>query len=140
MTTFAGINYWAVLLAAIASFVFGGVWYGVLSKQWMAAAGKTPEQIKDRGNMAVPMVITAGCQVLMAYMLAGVIGHMSGPAVTFRSGVISAFFIWLGFVATTLVVNHTFQAQPRELTLIDGAHWLGVLIIQGGIIGLMGVR
>ena len=44
------------------------------------------------------------------------------------------------FVATTLVVNHGYQRSKASLMLIDGAHWLGVLLIQGAVIGLMGVR
>jgi hypothetical protein len=130
------VNYLAVLLAAAASFLFGGVWYGILSKQWMAAIGKTPEQIKAQGSAAVPMVIAAFCQLVMAYMLAGLMGHIG--QLTFRGGIISGVLVWLGFVATTLIVNHSFQGHPRALTLIDGGHWLGVLLIQGAIIGLMG--
>jgi len=143
MTTFAGINYIAVVLAAAASFLFGGVWYGILSKPWLAATGKTEEEIKikskGRRGMAAPLAITAVCQLVMAYMLAGIIGHLGADQVTFFNGVISAFFIWLGFVATTLIVNHAFQGVSRQLTLIDGGHWLGVLLIQGTVIGLIGV-
>jgi hypothetical protein len=47
--------------------------------------------------------------------------------------------VWLGFVATTLVVNNTFQGAKRSLTYIDSGHWLGVLLLQGAIIGLLGV-
>ena len=38
---FAGINYIAILIAAVVSFIFGAVWYGTLGKPWMAAIGKT---------------------------------------------------------------------------------------------------
>ena len=38
MKLFAGLNPWMLPVAAIASFLFGGLWYGLLSKQWMAAA------------------------------------------------------------------------------------------------------
>ena len=75
----------------------------------------------------------------MAWVLAGVIGHLGAEEVTVRNGVISAAFIWLGFVITTLAVNHAFQGSKRTLTLIDGGHWLGVLLLQGAIIGLVGV-
>ena len=37
---FAGINHLAVLIAAVAGFAFGAVYYIGLSKQWLAAAGK----------------------------------------------------------------------------------------------------
>jgi hypothetical protein len=136
---FAGINYIAVLLATIAGFLFGGVWYGIFSKQWMAAAGKTEQELKRSGSLAVPLIVTAIAQLIMAYVLAGVIGHLGPGRVTLWNGLVSGFFIWFGFVLTTLVVNHSFQGQSRTLTLIDGGHWLGVLLIEGAIIGVMGV-
>lgn len=137
--SFAGVNYLAVFIAAILSFLFGGVWYGALSRQWLAAVGKTMEELKASSPI-VPYAVTFICQLLMAAMLAGVIGHLGKGYVTPRSGLISALFIWLGFIATSLVVNHTFQGAKRSLTLIDLGHWLGVLLVQGLVIGWMGVK
>jgi hypothetical protein len=137
---FAGLNYFAVVVAAVASFMFGWLWYGVLlPKQWMRAVGKTEEEVKGKGPSPEPFIIAFVSQLVMAWVLAGVIGHLGPSEVTFRNGVISAFFIWLGFVITTLAVNHAFQGTKRDLTLIDGGHWLGVLLLQGAVIGLMGV-
>jgi hypothetical protein len=137
MQLLSGINYWAVLLAAALSFLFGGAWYGALSRQWMAAANLTEEQIRGTGGPSPrPFVITFIAQIVMAWVLAGVLLHLSkaGLAITLRNGLLSAFMIWLGFVATTLVVNHQFQMQRPVLTLIDGGHWLGVLLIQGAVL------
>jgi hypothetical protein len=47
--------------------------------------------------------------------------------------------MWLGFVITTLAVNYSFGQRRPMLIIIDGIHWLGVLVIQGAIIGAMGV-
>lgn len=137
---FAGLNYWAIVAAAAASFLFGGVWYGALSKPWLAAIGKSEEDIKAAGR-SLPMLfaITIVAQIVMAWILAGMIGHLGVGQVTVRNGVISGAFAWLGFVATTLVVNHGYQGASRQLTLIDAGHWLGVLLIQGAVIGLLGV-
>jgi hypothetical protein len=138
---FAGVNYLAIALAAAAAFVFGGVWYGILSKPWMAAVGKTEQDIKASGTpMAVLFVVTFIAQLVMAWVLAGIIGHLGVGQVTLRNGLITGALAWLGFVATTLVVNHGFQGAKPALTVIDGGHWLGVLLIQGAIIGWMGVR
>jgi hypothetical protein len=137
---FAGVNHLAIALAAIAAFVFGGVWYRVLAKPWMGAVGKTKQDIKASGApMAVLFLVTFIAQLVMAWVLAGVIGHLGLGQVTLRNGLISAGILWLGFVATTMLVNHGFQGAPRALTAIDGAHWLGVLLIQGAIIGWMGL-
>ena len=136
---FAGLNYQAVLLAAVVSFLFGGVWYGLLSKPWMAAAGMDAKKLEAAGSPVKPMVLAFLCLIVMAWVLAGLIGHLGAGQVTLRNGLISGAFAWLGFVATTLTVNHAFQDTKRALTLIDGGHWLGVLSIQGAIIGWMGV-
>ena len=48
--------------------------------------------------------------------------------------------LWLGFVIPTMVVNYAFHGARQTLTLIDGGHWLGVLLIQGAILGWWGVR
>ncbi|HRD74645.1 MAG TPA: DUF1761 domain-containing protein [Hyphomicrobiaceae bacterium] len=137
---FAGINYLAILIAAGASFLFGGVWYGILSQQWMAAVGKSEADIKSGTSMPLLFGLTIIAQLIMAWVLAGLIGHLGQGQVTLRNGMISAAFCWFGFVLTTLVVNHGYQGSRRALTVIDGLHWLGVLLIQGAIIGWMGVR
>ncbi len=135
----AGLNYLAIGLAAVAAFIFGGIWYGVLGKRWMAALGKTEEDIKNSGSpMPVLLGITFVAQLIMAWVLAGTISHLGQGQVTLRNGMISAGFIWFGFVLTTQIVNHGYQGVKRSLTVIDSAHWLGVLLIQGAVIGWMG--
>lgn len=136
---FGGMNYMAILVAAIASYVFGAIWYMALSKQWIAALGQTEEEFKTRKPSAVPFIIAFIAQLVMAFVLAGTIGHLGVGQVTPRNGIISALFIWAGFVLTTLATNHGFQGNKRSLTVIDGLHWLGVLLIQGLVIGLFGV-
>ncbi|MGQ0672246.1 MAG: DUF1761 domain-containing protein [Hyphomicrobium sp.] len=137
--SFAGLNPLAIVAAAAAAFVFGGLWYGVLSRQWMAAADIDAERVAASEKTILPYVITVLGLLLMAWVLAGIIGHLGQGQVTLRNGLISGAFIWLGFVVTTTVVNHTFQMQKRALTLIDCGHWLGVLLIQGAVIGWLGV-
>lgn len=136
--TFAGTNYLAIVIAAVLSYGFGAFYYGALAKPWMAALGKTEEDMKANSSIA-PFVITFVALLVMATVLAGVMGHLGPGQVTLRNGLVSAAFIWVGFVATTLAVNHAFQGAKPTLTLVDGGHWLGVLLIQGATIGWMGV-
>ncbi len=37
---YADVNWLAIILATLASFAFGAVWYMGLSKQWMSALGR----------------------------------------------------------------------------------------------------
>ena len=148
MKFFAGLNAWMLPAAAVASFLFGGLWYTLLAKPWMAAAKLDPEVMKGHrggssggGSSPAPLMIALVAQLFMAWMLAGLLLHMAkaGLPGNFKNGMITALFIWAGFIVTTLVVNHRFQKQSWALTFIDAGHWLGVLLIQGIILGQWGL-
>jgi len=66
-------------------------------------------------------------------------GSLGIAGVTIRTGIISAAAVWLGFVATTQTVNYSFGKRPLKLLFIDSGHWLVVLLLQGVVIGFMGV-
>ena len=135
----AEVNYLAVLGAAVAGWLFGAGWYMALAKPWMRASGwaSEAEMLGPGGRPSpVPFVIAFAAELVMAYLLAGLIAHL-GEVNVWRS-LVSAFFIWLGFVATTMTVNHRFGRNSWMLTLIDGGHWLGVLLVMGLVIGLFG--
>jgi hypothetical protein len=135
---FAGMNILAIGLAAVAGFAFGAVYYMSLSRQWLAAIGKTKEEISGKRSIA-PFITSFVALVVMAWVLAGTLGHLGPGQVTLKNGVISALFVWVGFVATTVAVNNAFGGRKPMLSVIDGIHWLGVLVVQGAIIGAMGV-
>lgn len=118
--------------AAVAGFLFGALWYGVLGKAWMRAANLNEESVKP---VASTMAIAFVCQIVMVLALAGVIWHMGVSSI--RGGVISAILVWAGFVVTTLIVNHRFHGHKWALTLIDGGHWFGVLAVQGATLGAL---
>jgi len=128
------INIVAILVAAVAGWLFGIVWYVSLGNFWMSAIGKTKADLKPSPG---PFIVAFLALLVMGSVLAGMMGQM-GP-VTIRTGIMSGFLAWLGFVITTLTVNHGFGGQKPKLTLIDGGHWLGVLLVQGAVIGAFGV-
>jgi hypothetical protein len=139
--TFAGINYLAVVIAALAGFGFGAIFYMLLARPWMDAVGWSADEqaARIRGELSpgtTPFIIAIVANLIMAWVLAGLIAHM-GP-VTIRSGIISAAFCWFGFVITTLAVNYAFGNRKPMLTVIDGGHWLGVLLVMGAVIGAFG--
>ena len=134
------VNYLAILVAAIAGWLVGAVWYSVLGKTWMAALGWTAADMAGPdGRRRVPigpMIVAFVADFIMALMLAGIIGHMGPPNVT--NGVVSGALVWLGFVITTIAVNNAFQKRQAVLTVIDGGAWLAVLAVQGIVLGMFG--
>src|ERR1700686_4564420 len=140
--TFAGLNYLAIIIAAIVAWVAGAVWYMSLGRIWTAAQGLTLEAMhekKSRPGAYLPFIYCFAAELVMAWVLAGLMAHLGAGQVTFLNGVISGAFCWLGFVITTISVNTTFAVRDKRLIWIDGGHWLIVLVLMGAIIGLMGV-
>ncbi|MET0596579.1 MAG: DUF1761 domain-containing protein [Mesorhizobium sp.] len=133
---FAGLNLFAVVIAAVAGFGFGALYYTALGKPWTAAARLDPAAMKMRIE---PFLVSFVAELVMAWVLAGLIGHLGSGQVTLRNGVISGFFVWLGFLATATAVNQRYEGFGWKLTLIDAGHWLGVALIMGAVIGAFGV-
>ncbi len=139
---FANVNYIAVMLAAAASFLFGGVWYGMLSQQWMEAAEMKLDDITPSGGPVLSPYIKAYlAELVMAFVLSGLIGALAkGSGTTVWRSMMIATMMWLGFIMCSLVVNHAFQGSKKTLTAIDGGHWLGVMLVQGAVLGWFGWR
>jgi len=132
--SFGGANYIAILVAAVAAYLAGAIYYGWMGKTWMKAARIDPADAK----MSLPlMAVGFVCELIMAWVMAGVIGHFGD--VSIKTGLISGFLLWLGFMATTLTVNQRYQGFGWDLSLIDGLHWLIVALLMGGILGAFGV-
>src|SRR2546423_2997770 len=138
--TFAGINYPAILIAAVIGWLSGAAYYSALGTRWVEAQGKTMEDfhahraaIKGTPAAWLPFALAFAADLVMAWVLAGMVGHLG--TVTIRSAVISALFAWGGFVVTTVVLNYSFGGRRYLLAAIDAGHWLIVLVLSGVVIG-----
>ena len=100
--------------------LFGAVWYSALGKQWMAArdisAADMEKAKAEMGTIPVPYIIAFVALLIMAWMFAGVLLHLArgGMPMSIQAGMISGFFLWFGFVITTMAVNHAFQGAKRR--------------------------
>ncbi len=136
---FAGLDYWAIFLAGVGGFVAGAIWYWAFAGPWMAAAGVNEEMVK-KGSSPLLYGRAFLAQIVIAWILAGIIGHLGPGQVTLSNGIISGGLCWLGFVATVMVVRDGFAMRNPRLLLIDGGYWLVALVMMGAVIGGLGVR
>lgn len=139
----SALNFFILLGASVCSWLFGAMYYGSLGKQWVAAQGATMEELKARqaakaGKISAqaPFILAFIAQLIMAYVLYGLMKHVAhaGP-LTVRNGMISGAFIWFAFILMPIAVNYAFSGRKIMLTVIDGGHWLGVMLILGAILG-----
>jgi hypothetical protein len=134
------INYLAVLIAGAAAWITGALWYGVLGKHWLAALGKTKADLMGPSGKPnpVPFALSFVADVIIAFVLAGVVGAVGAGKVTIFTGIATAALMWLGFVVTTLAVNNAYAARKTTLTVIDAGHWLAAMLVAGAVVGAFG--
>ncbi len=133
---FFDVNWLGIVLATIAAMALGMVWYKALNTQFMAALGKTGTEIKTGGPVS-PVVFAAITQVIMAYFIAWLTPLVMGE-LDWINGMKTAALLWVGFVLTSMVLNHRFQGQKWSLTVIDGGYLLCAMVLQGVVLGVAG--
>lgn len=130
-TAMAGLNWLAVLVAAISTFALGALWYGPLfGKPWMAASGMTEEKARQ-GNMA----LTFGMAFVLQLLAAVALGMFIGREADLMFGLFAGFMTGAFFVSTALGVVYLFERRPVSLWALDAGYQIVAFSMMGAIIG-----
>lgn len=124
------INYMAVIAAALASFVLGGLWYSPLlfARAWQREAGVTEEQLKN-ANMGMIF----GTTFILCLLASFVFGMFLGPRPSMPLGLGAGASAGLCWVASSFGINYLFERKSLKLFLING----GYHTLQFTLIGLI---
>ena len=124
------VNYLAVIAAAVATFVLGGLWYSpaLFGKVWQREAGVTEEKMKT-ANMALIFGLTFVLSLIAAWVFA----LFLGPRPPMALGLGAGFSAGLCWVAASFGINYLFERRSLKLWLING----GYHTLQFTIIGLI---
>jgi hypothetical protein len=126
------VNWYAVLVAALASFLLAGIWY---SPVLFGRFGVLAENAETRGGPArrieIIFVAAFGMQWITASLLAAILGPNSDLSLGLNVGALIGLF----FVGTGVGITSIFERRPYTHVLIDGGYHLVNFCIMGGIIG-----
>jgi hypothetical protein len=130
------INHKAALVAGIVYYGIQSAWFTVFGKAWLAALGKTLQQIMSEldGKPYWPLYVTAFvCDLVLAYAIAYVFSLTGARGVA--AGTKLALILGVFVVAPVTLTNYVFEMHPLALVMIDaGCAVLGFLVM-GAIIG-----
>jgi hypothetical protein len=134
MIDYSTINYLAVLVATIAGFALGGVWFSppVFGAAWMTALGKKKEEMCGSSPRNA-LVITAITTLVTAYVLAVFIYALGITNAV--GGALVGLSIGIGIVATSMYSDSLFCKWPFRLILIQAGHRIVYLALMGGVLG-----
>jgi len=126
------MNYWAVLLAAVSSFLLGGLWYSsaLFGRLWNAEnAGQVPQ-----GHPAKVFGVSFVFSLIAAWVFAWLLGPDPELAVAVQQGLLVGF----GLVAASFGINYQFAQRSFKLWLIDGGYHVAQFVVFGLVLGLLG--
>jgi len=131
---FTNVNWVAVLAAAVLNMTIGSLWYSslVLGKQWtklMEGSGKNLAEMKKGAVKAYAVSFLSA--LLLAYVLASVVSALD--AFNVLQGATVAFWLWLGFIATTSLSGVLFEQRSFNLYLINAGYYLVSFLLMGAL-------
>lgn len=125
-----------IFLAALASFAVGALWYGpVFGKTWMKLMNFTPESMKAM-SMTPARAMTIGfiSQLVFAFVLSRFVGAVAMNA---WGAMVLAFWIWLGFYATTTLGGYLWEGKSLKLVAFNMAYQLVGLLVTAAVLGAL---
>jgi len=126
------LNWLAVVVAAVAAYVLGAVYYMALAKPWMAAAKLTREQVEGSDNKTA-YGLAALASVIGAVVLA-ILVQATGAADA-AEGLFVGLVVGIIVTGVGQIPNYAFQYRGAKLFAIDAGYPLLQMLLGGAILG-----
>lgn len=127
------LNIPAVLVAAVLSFVIGGMWYSpmLFGKAWMAE-NKLSEADLQQGSSARIFGFAFLWSLVMAFNLGM---FLNDPGTTTAWGATAGFLAGFGWIAMGIFIIGLFERRSTRYMLINAAYMVVSLTLMGLVIG-----
>jgi hypothetical protein len=129
-------NYLAVVVAAVAYWILGAIWFGFLfGKSWVRLERISDEQLAAMKSAAtaVPYIVSFVLGLVIAFVLAQLCAWRN--ATTAARGASLGVLLWLGIVAPVTYTTNMYEMRPTNLFLINEGYVLVGLLVMGAILG-----
>lgn len=137
------VNFWAVLVATVSSFIVGMIWYapGVFGEKWRKLI-KMDKKVMDKGPAPSAWVLTVLGAFLQAYVLACVTFLMANhfdDNSWMQSALMSGLWMWAGFQLSMILTHDSFEQRPLNLSVLTAGNQLATLMAMALAIGWIGL-
>lgn len=128
---FGDLNWLAIVVATVAAYAFGAIWYGALfGKRWQELAGVSPD---DPGQNSTAVAMGGGLVVTLVGVIA--LALLLVPYDGVWPGIAAGLVVGIGIAAATVVLNGLYESRKPGLLLLNSAHQAAVYVIAGAILG-----
>jgi hypothetical protein len=126
------VNLLAVLVAALSSFVLGGLWYSnaLFGQAWRREAGD--QRRPGEGHPAKVFGLSFAFALVAALAYAWLVPPAAEPVSALMQGLV----VGAAIVAASFGINYQFAGNSARLWLIDGGYHTVQFVLYGLILGL----
>lgn len=133
---FSHLNWLAILVAAVAYFALGAIWYSFLFRNaWIKHSGVNVNDPNAKKGMGQMMLTSFVLTVICCLGLAMFIGKV-GELVTWMSGAKVGLVAGVCFSATAICNSYLYEKRPFGLHLINSGYNVVGCVIAGIIISV----
>jgi hypothetical protein len=132
-TAFSQINWLAVIVATLAAFLVGSIWYSpiLFSKIWQKEIKMSDEEMKH-ANMALIFGSAFILNLVAAIVLAMFLGRHAGLTM----GLMASLMVAIAWIGTALGTNYLFTRKSLKLFFIDAGYYVVYYAVMGIILGI----
>lgn len=132
------IPWLGVILATASSFVIGGIWYGpkTFYPRWQKIVGVSNDYMKKSFGPSIPWMLISS--LIVAYVMVHAINYamyFTGTSGV-SAGLLTALWIWLGFVFTTILTTNALDPRDKMIIAIQAGNQLLTYLAMGAILGI----
>jgi len=130
------LNYTLIIIAAVAQFVLGSVWYSPLmfGKVWMSIMEVSHYSKEELQKMQKTMMPFMGLQLVLTLITTWVLAsNLAFGGVTASAAYFYAFFMWFGYMMPVTVSGVIFGSTKRhnwakQIAIMLGMQLIGILL------------
>jgi len=129
-------NYLAVVVAAVAYWVLGAIWFGVVfGRQWLQLEHIPPEQVAAMKGAAAafPYIMSFVLNLIIAFVLAQLCAWRN--ATTAARGASLGVLLWIGIIGPVTYTTNMYEMRPLNLFLLNEGYVLVGLFLMAAILG-----
>lgn len=123
-----GLNYLAIIVATVLSFLLGGLWYSdaLFGRIYRAGIGKRPEEL---GGAALPLTLNFVTALITAIVFAELIRRLNLQ--TAGEGLAFGLAIGIGIIGASMASDFAFNRFSLAFFLVEAGYRVVLSVIMG---------
>jgi len=133
---FSNLNWLAILVAGVAYFLLGAIWYSfVFKNSWIKASGVNVNDPNMKKGVAQTMLASLVLMIIASLGIALFLSKISGSS-NWMTGAKVGLVAGVCFSATGICISYLYEKRPWMLHLINAGYNIAGCVIAGIILSV----